>query len=76
MYHPDWYFGWSWLLWIGFVVLMFSSLGNWGYTYRAHRKYDWPPSKDAIDCLNERYARGEISREQYREIKTEISTPK
>jgi putative membrane protein len=79
MYHPyvnDWYFGWGWILWLGFVVLVFSSVGNWGYTYSAHRKYDWPPHKDAIDSLNERYARGEITREQYREIKAEISTPK
>lgn len=79
MYHPyvnDWLFGWGWLLWLGFIVLVFSALGNWGYTYRAHRKYDCPPRKDAIDSLNERYARGEITREQYREIKAEISTPK
>ncbi len=43
-----------------FIFLMFSSFGNWGYTYRAHRKYDGT-NKDAIDILNERYARGEIN---------------
>jgi hypothetical protein len=28
----NWYFGWGWLLWLCFVFLMFSSIGNWGYT--------------------------------------------
>lgn len=42
MAHPywnDWYFGWGWFLWFGILFLLFSSIGNWGYTYRAHRKY-------------------------------------
>ena len=33
----DWYLGWGWILWLGFIFLMFSNFGNWGYTYRAHR---------------------------------------
>jgi putative membrane protein len=77
MYHPvwnDWYFAWGWLLWIGFIVLVFSGLGNWGYTYRAHQKYDGSPRKEALDILNERYARGEITREQYTEMKSDISS--
>ena len=75
MYHPfwnDWYFAWGWLLWMGFIVLVFSGLGNWGYTYRAHRKYDDSPRKEALDILNERYARGEITREQYALMKSDI----
>jgi putative membrane protein len=34
-YWNDWYFGWGWMLWMGFIILMFSGLGNWGYTYKA-----------------------------------------
>ena len=67
MSHPywnDWYFGWGWFLWFGILFLMFSSLGNWGYSYRAHRRVGELAGKDAIDILNERYARGEISREE------------
>ena len=73
----DWYFGWGWILWLGFIFLMFSSFGNWGYTYRAHRKYDGLQRKPALDILDERYARGELTREQYGVLKSDISsTPK
>lgn len=75
MPHPfwnDWHFGWCWMLWLGFIFLVFSGLGNWGYTYRAHRKYGLKPHKDALDILSERYARGEITRDQYALSKTGI----
>lgn len=53
---------------------MFSSIGNWGYTYRAHRKYEGGnSSKDAFDILNERYARGDIKQDEYNRMKAEIS---
>ncbi len=68
----NWYFGWGWFLWLGFIFLMFSSVGNWGYTYRAHQKYE-QPRKEAIDILNERYARGEVTRDQYTLLKSDIS---
>jgi putative membrane protein len=71
----DWYLGWGWFLWLGFIFLLFSSFGNWGYTYRVHRKYDGPPHKQAFDILDARYARGEITREQYSQLKSDISTP-
>lgn len=71
----DWYFGWGWLLWFGIIFLLFSSVGHWRYTYSAHRKYGLgPPSrKEAFDILNERYARGEITREQFVQLKSDIS---
>ncbi len=65
-------FGWFWIVWIGLVFLMFSSFGNWGYTYRVHRKFDVPP-KGALDILDERYARGEIARDEYGRMKSEIT---
>ena len=57
----------------GFVFLLFSSLGNWGYTYRAHQKFDKPPRKEAFDILDARYAKGEINREEYNQMKAEIA---
>ena len=77
MNHPywnDWYFGWGWMLWFGFIILVFSGIGNWGYTYRAHQKYAGPPQKEALDILKERYARGEITREQFGQMKSDISS--
>lgn len=69
----DWYFGWGWFLWLGFVFLLFSNFGSWGYTYRIHRKFDRQPRTQARDILNERYARGEITREQFGQLKSDIS---
>ena len=51
-YWSDWYFGWGWLLWLGFIFLMFSTIGNWRYTYRAHQKFEGRSEKEAIDILN------------------------
>ncbi|WP_196801310.1 SHOCT domain-containing protein [Bordetella sp. FB-8] len=55
------------------MILLFSSAGNWGYTYRVHRNYGGPNGKSAQDILNERYARGEISHEEYARMKAAIS---
>jgi putative membrane protein len=55
------------------MFMMFSSIGTWGYTYRAHRKFDGTRRKDATTIMNERYASGEITRDQYREMRLEIS---
>jgi putative membrane protein len=71
----DWYFSWGWFLWFGVIFLLFSSVGDWGYTYSAHRRYSRLPGKDALDILKTRYARGEITREQLSLMKTEIAKP-
>ncbi len=47
-YWNDLYFGWGWFLWFGVIFLFFSSFGNWGYTYRAHRRYEQLAPKDAF----------------------------
>ena len=72
-YWNDWYFSWGWFLWFAILFLAFSSLGNWGYTYQAHRKYGQPARRDAFDILNERYATGEITRDEYTRLKADIS---
>lgn len=74
-YWNDWYFGWGWFLWLGFIILMFSSAGNWGYTYRAHRRFASPIRGEAFDILDARYAKGELTREEYARMKSEISAP-
>lgn len=76
MENSNWYAGWGWFLWIGFWFLMISSFGNWGYTYRVQRRYGGQSQKSALEILNERYARGEISREDFQRIKMDLSPPK
>jgi putative membrane protein len=71
-YNGGWLFGWGWLIWIGFVFLMFSNFGSWGYSYRAHRRVDGLASNSALVILNERYARGELTREQYLQLKADV----
>ena len=71
-YWNDWYSGWGWFLWFGVFFLLFSSAGNWGYTYRAHRRFEDSPTKNALDHLNERYAKGEIKQDEYMKIKSDI----
>ena len=72
-YMNGYYFGWAWILWLGFLFLLFSSFGNWGYAYSAHQKYDLP-RKGARDILDERLARGEVTREQYAELKSDLAS--
>jgi putative membrane protein len=72
-YWNDWYSGWGWFLWYGVFLLILFSFGNWGYTYRAHRRFDGlGTDKKAIDILNQRYANGEFARDEYLRMKSEI----
>jgi putative membrane protein len=72
-YWNNWYSGWGWFLWFGVIFLLFSSMGNWGYTYRAHRRFDEGyATKNALDLLNERYAKGEVNQDEYMKIKSDI----
>jgi len=72
-YWNDWYSGWGWFLWFGVWFLIISSFGNWGYTYRVHQRFGDSAGKNALNILNERYARGEIAREEYNKMKAELS---
>ena len=68
-----WLFGWEWIIWVGFIFLILSSFGNWGYAYRAHRRVDGLPSSAALVIINERYARGDLTRAEYLLLKSDIA---
>lgn len=72
MYWYEWYSGWDWFLWFGVGVLLVSSFGNWSYSRSAHEKYDRHALRSPMDTLNQRYANGEIEREEYLKMKSEI----
>jgi uncharacterized membrane protein len=76
MQHYFWtdYLSWGWILWFGVLILtlIFSSFGSWRYAYAALRRYGFLPQKKAIDILNEQYAEGEITREQFLQMKLDI----
>ncbi|BFM11986.1 hypothetical protein R50072_21390 [Simiduia litorea] len=74
LYWHEWYTGWGWFLWFAVWVLMISSFGHWGYSYRTYRKIDRQGYRSALEILNERYVRGEIEREVYEKMKIEITS--
>jgi putative membrane protein len=68
------YYGFAGLFWFAIFFLLISNFGSWGYSYRAHRRFsDLTSKKGAIDILNERYARGEITQIEFRQMKSEIN---
>jgi len=54
------------------MIIMLSSFENRGYTYRLHREYGAGPD-GALDIFDARYARGEIARDEYAHMKSEIA---
>ena len=76
-YWNDWYSGWGWVLWFGVMVLLFSSIGNWGYTYRAHRRFsDFYPERAQSTTSMSATRRARSAERSYNRVKGEISESK
>ena len=58
---------WMVLLWVGIIALIV-----WGIM-KLTRRNDSTQKLDALDIARERYARGEISREEFEQIKKDLS---
>lgn len=83
---PDyWHYGWDWgwghmlfgslmmiVFWGGTILLVVLAV-RWLGAGRAKRTPS-PPEKSALDILNERFARGEIDKEEYEERKRLLSS--
>jgi len=68
-YFHGWGMTFGWLIGLAFLVLVI-----WLVARLAARPNNFTPhaTKSALDILNERYARGEIGTEEYKEKKKEI----
>lgn len=73
-YGPWGWFPWMWIFPLIFIVVMLVFLFRWG---------DWPMGggrgrgrhdrgESAREILDRRYARGEISREEYQQMKKDL----
>lgn len=74
-------FGWG-FMWLGPLFLVLLAVGiyyliassrserhsHYHRQYRSNRRVD----RGAVEILNERYARGEITREQFKEMQKEL----
>ena len=67
------WFSWIfWLIIIGFIIWGVVSIVN-NNRERDQRHY-MPPGESALDILKKRYARGEINKEQFEQMKRDINS--
>ena len=57
---------WMVIFWGGLVALTI-----WGIT-KLNRRNDSPPKHDVLDIARERYARGEISKKEFEQLKKDL----
>ena len=62
-----WMVVWMVVFWGGLIALIV-----WGIT-RLTRRGDSAPKRDPLDIAKDRYAKGEISREEFEQIKKDLS---
>lgn len=76
MWNAGWCGGWGMLMGAIFWIVVLVGL-FWGIqTLRTNSRCDASSPTDALQILNARYARGEISREEYVRIKQDLEGSK
>ncbi len=58
---------WDWLILLGIIILCIV-------IYSGRKQQKIKKRKDALEILDERYAKGEITKEEYEEIKQNIDS--
>lgn len=67
-------YGWGWLMMIGVIALtILGIVALVRYLQHSSRPNYQPAGNNALNILNERYAKGEITEEEYRSKKAEIT---
>ena len=70
----EWYVGGFWFFgWIVFMILFWTVIGRFWWRGGPRSRQGWhDEGKDALDYLKERYAKGDITKEEYEKIKKDI----
>lgn len=63
-------FGFGWLLWIIIIVLVVALI--WKNTSERDKYIPFENKETALDILKKRYAKGEITKEQFDQMKKDI----
>jgi putative membrane protein len=64
--------GWMMILWWVLIIAAIIALVRWGISSSAARRGQNQQSKSALDILKERYARGEINKQEYEARKRDL----
>lgn len=72
--HPGWHFWWMPLMMLLFIVMIFVAMRYFRFGRRGNMMH-WlshDASSSAIEILNERFAKGEIDEDEYKDRKAKI----
>jgi putative membrane protein len=64
--------GWMMVFWWALIIVAIIALVRWGITLSPQSTSNRQNNRDALDILKERYARGEIDKEEFEEKKKDL----
>lgn len=72
MFHDGWMWGWHWLWWLFWIAIVVVAIYLLTRALSSTRRDDVGGRESALDVLEKRYARGEISSEEYEERRSRL----
>ncbi len=71
------WFIFGWIFWVAIIVLIFALLGgrrhhHWHSDYWLHDDHKPNGTQDPLAIVKERYAKGEINKEEFERIKKDL----